>query len=281
MSAPAHMSWSQASEYARCSKAFELRRIQGAPSVPTSWLYGGSLVHKAIEMVNLATFKGEKFDLDKLWTEAIEFTDADQEARTPGITDDDYRKPFRGGWDVPAWRANGVVHVEAWLGFLDSTDWRIADHEGEPLVEIDLTCEYGWGEEMYEIKGSADVVMLQPSGKKVLLDIKTGKAPSTFLQLGLYACSMERLGMGKPDLGGFFLTKANALGAIDSMLQFRGEYFDDLFTRTRAGVNAGVFMPCMVPDVCRMCDVSDACYAMRGPMSRSYDPDHPDFDPSV
>lgn len=276
--APEHLSWSQVSEYARCSKAYQLRRLYEAPVTPATWLFGGSLVHTAIEMYNLALVAGESPDPEVVWAAAVEKTTEEQALRNP-VPFHEWRKPFRGGLDIGGWIDTGIVHLEAWITFLADTDWSIARlADGTPLVEIDLTCEYGWGEEKFTVKGAADVVMQQPSGELVLLDIKTGsKMPNNFLQLGLYSCSMERLGMPKPPLGGFFSTKTGSLVGINSMLQYRGEYFDDLLTRTREGIHGGVFTPALVPDVCRNCDVASACFAVKGHAAALYDPDHPEF----
>ncbi len=275
--APEHLSWSQVSEYSRCSKSYQLRRLSGAPVVPATWLFGGSLVHSAVEMYNLAHVRGETIDLDAIWSEATERTLAEQAERNP-IPFDEWRKPYRGGMDVDGWIKSGRAHLDAWHSFMLETDWTIASFDGQPLVEVDLTCEYGWGDEKFVVKGAADVVMEQPRGDLVLLDVKTGsKMPNNFLQLGLYSCSMERLGMPKPPLGGFFSTKTGALAAIDSMLQYTPTYFDDLLTRTRVGISGGVFTPSLVTDICRACDVASACFAVRGHAANLYDPDHPVF----
>lgn len=275
--APEHLSWSQASEYSRCSKAYQLRRLYGAPVLPATWLFGGSLVHAAIELYNIAHVSGDGIDLDSIWATAVELTSAEQAERNP-VPFAEWRKPYRGGMDIDEWIRSGQVHLEAWHAFMLESDWSIASFEGRPLVEIDLTCEYGWGDEKFVVKGAADVVMEQPGGDLVLLDIKTGaKMPNNFLQLGLYSCSMERLGMPKPSLGGYFSTKSGALASIDSMLQYTPMYFDDLLTRTREGITGGIFTPSLVADICRSCDVASACFAVRGHAANMYDPDHPDF----
>jgi hypothetical protein len=276
-----HLSHSQASEYARCSKAYQLRRLQGYPAKPATWLFGGSLVHQAIEIVNLAVARGEAFDFQKVWDNAWDMTVADQEQRNPGIKPEDYRQPFRGGRDLDWWRENGQDHVHAWIDWLGKTDWKIATHEGVPMVEFDVATQFGYADEMFDVKGFIDVVMRQPSGALILLDVKTGKAPNNFQQLGLYACALERMGLPRPEMGGFFLTKEGRLGPVDSLNGYKGTYFDDLFTRVRNGVAGGIFQPILDDNICRMCDVREGCYAIGGREAHLYDPDSPKFESNL
>lgn len=46
---PAHISHSQYSDYLRCGKAYQLKRILGLPESPAWWSIGGKGVHAATE----------------------------------------------------------------------------------------------------------------------------------------------------------------------------------------------------------------------------------------
>ena len=48
----AHLSNSQFGDYSRCGKSYQLKRLQGTPSIPAVWLIGGKAVHLAIEEYN-------------------------------------------------------------------------------------------------------------------------------------------------------------------------------------------------------------------------------------
>jgi hypothetical protein len=44
-----HKSFSQFSTWVRCGKAYELERIQQAPTEPAWWFVGGTAFHTAVE----------------------------------------------------------------------------------------------------------------------------------------------------------------------------------------------------------------------------------------
>lgn len=50
---PAHVSHSQFSDWLKCGKAYELKRILGIPESPAWWNIGGKGVHSATERYDL------------------------------------------------------------------------------------------------------------------------------------------------------------------------------------------------------------------------------------
>lgn len=278
-----HFSFSQLSEYSRCSKAYQLRRKQAAPTKPAAWLVGGSAVHAAIEAANYNILEGKPVELDATWKEAWDTTLQEFLAKHPDPSE--YRTAGRktketpNGHDLDWWQENGPAHVQAWLDFAQQHNWKPASFDGVPAIEFDIASVYGWGDDTFLIKGFVDAVMQQPDGTFVLVDYKTGARPvSTTQQLGLYACSMERLGMPRPKYGAYFMTRTASFGTFHNLDQYTVNYFDDLFSRLAEGVNQQIFLP-YVGDHCRICDVSEACFAYGGTSSRLYDPDHPEYNP--
>jgi len=55
--ATAHLSNSQLSDFTRCGKSYQLKRLQRAPQLPAVWSLGGKAVHLAIERVNHHLFE--------------------------------------------------------------------------------------------------------------------------------------------------------------------------------------------------------------------------------
>ena len=277
-----HASNSQLSEYARCGKAYELRRKHHVPSQPAAWLVGGSAVHAAIEKVNLLLLDEVPLitdaDIEVIWEEAWALQLEQEQRLHPDSKPEDYRAAGRGSQTLDWWKDNGMSHVQAWHTFATENGWKPAVWNDVPLIEFDVACNYGYGDEIVLVKGYADLVAEQPDGTWVLLDIKTGSRPvSTFQQLGLYACSMERLGMPRPKMGGYFMSRTGKLGSINPLAQYTGEYFDGLFAQFRKGVENDLFLP-FVGDHCRICDVSHACHAYGGQHAEQYDPDSPAYD---
>ena len=271
-----HASNSQLSEYARCGKAYELRRRWHVPTTPAAWLVGGSAVHAAIEWVNHHLLKEEPpltpEQIRDLYAEEYRLTLAAEQQRHPDAKPEEYRAAARGVQNLDWWKDNGAEHVQRWYDFAVENEWKPAVHEGTALIEFDTAAMYGWGDEQVLVKGYADAVIEQPDGTLVLVDFKTGSRPvSTFQQLGLYACSMERLGMPRPKMGGYFMTKGGTLGATTPLAQYTGAYFDDLFDTFARGVKGDIFIPSL-GDHCKICDVSHGCYAYGGRHADQYDP---------
>lgn len=276
-----HFSFSQLNEYSRCSKAYQLRRLQKVPSKPAAWLVGGSAVHAAIEAVNLSTLTGEEVDLNVTWQQAWETTLAEALDKNPDTSE--YRvagrktKDMPNGQDLDWWQENGPAHVQAWVDFLKDNNWKVASFDGNPAVELDIAAIWGLGEDTYEVKGFVDAVMQQTDGSYVLVDFKTGARPvSTTQQLGLYACSMERLGLPRPSMGAYFMTRTGSFSSFFDLSMYTDLYFDRLFQRMGEGIHQQIFLPSL-GDHCRICDVADACFANRGPQAHAFDPDHPLF----
>ena len=52
-----HLSNSQLGDFSRCAKAYQLKRMQHAPTTPAVWLVSGKAVHLAIEAVNRSLYE--------------------------------------------------------------------------------------------------------------------------------------------------------------------------------------------------------------------------------
>ena len=274
-----HFSNSQLTEYARCGKAYQLRRKQQAPSTYSWWLLGGSAVHSAIEEYNLslAGFADNISDFRMFWSKTFARAYAEAIVDYPDV--DEWRTAGRANslQTYDWWHENGLDMVMSWVRFVEENRWTPAVFNGEPAVEFDVTCKFGWGENQYQIKGFVDLVAEQPDGTLVMVDFKTGsRAVSTFQQMGLYVCAMQRLGLPRPTLAGYFMNRKGTFGSFASLAQYTPEYFDDLFDSLGQGIEAGVFLPSL-GDHCRICDVADACFANGGSRSALYDPHDPRF----
>lgn len=50
---PPHVSYSQYSDFLKCGKAYQLKRVLGLPEAPAWWSFGGKGVHSAAERHDL------------------------------------------------------------------------------------------------------------------------------------------------------------------------------------------------------------------------------------
>ena len=272
-----HLSNSQLNDYARCGKAFELRRIQKAPATYSWWLLGGIAVHEALQAWNEAWHQGEIISdirslytgiFDRLYADAVQ-THGDPDAWRSGGRKTD---PQTHDW----WRENGVPQVAGWANFAVEHDYKPAVFDGVPAIEFSVAALYGEHSPV-EVKGFIDLVAQTPDGGLVMIDFKTGsRAVTTAQQMGLYACSMELLGLPRPAVGSYWMTRKDSFGSFFDLNKYTYKYFDETFRQLRLGIQEGIFIASL-GDHCRICDVADACFANNGKDSHKFDPSDPRY----
>lgn len=291
-SLPAHVSHSQLTSWAeRCQKAFQLRRIQGAPEVPAWWLVGGSTVHEVTEELDR---RGLEFNLTpellngKLEIEELTRAKLNELAaktlEKSGVPEDEWFTAGRGkGQGREYWEQNAPQMVSNYLTWRTRTGWEIAMIGDEPGIELDLssffllnlTPELG----ATEVVGAPDRVFTLPNGELVIVDIKSGSStPKTVQQQGGYATQLELLGHRRPRYGTFVKVKEE--GGVHTPLAPLGKYDERYLTHVYSAYvaqrNTEQFLP-NVGDSCRTCGVAAACYANDGAQSAEYDPLDPNY----
>lgn len=281
---PAHLSHSQMQAYLHCGKAYQLKRLQGAPSMPSVWLVGGTALHDAIDKVNRASHAGLAVDLIATWEQAWEDKVAEFVNKNPDIPLEDWRKAGRVSSDKPNkedfawWKRDGQRQLIEYSGWLRNAGWEIASHPetGEPLSEFETTAEFGG----LQVRGFLDAVMRRKADSLLAItDYKSGtRVPLSTTQLGLYAQAIQRnLGLTVTQ-GAYYMTRKAELTDPQSLHRYTGEWFDLQFSRLRKAMEADIFIP-QPGEACFMCDVKDACYAIGGHDAWRFDPDHPQFTP--
>ena len=274
-----HLSNSQLNDYARCGKAFQLRRIQHAPATYSWWLLGGIAVHEALQAWNEAWHQGEIITdirglytpiFDRLYADAVEKYGDPDEWRSGGRK----TEPQTHDW----WRENGVPQVAGWANFAVENGYRPAVFDGVPAAELAVAAHYGSLEDdRIEVKGFIDLVAQTPEGGLVMIDFKTGsRAVTTAQQMGLYACSMDLIGLPRPAVGAYWMTRKDSFGTFFDLSKYTIEYFSETFRQLRLGIDQGIFIASLA-DHCRICDVADACFANNGSRSSEFDPSDPRY----
>lgn len=179
------------------------------------------------------------------------------------------------GYDLDWWMQSGAEQLEKYSAWLESTDWIFMEVDGEPMVEFPVETQFGG----IPVKGYVDAVMVNPPGEGVLIDYKTGsRTPESTIQLGLYAASLERMGLPRPTLGAFYMTRKGEMTEPVSLDQFTVHFWDGMFSQFKQAVDSDIFIP-NVSGHCRTCGVANACYAAGGTDAYIYDPMHPAYKP--
>lgn len=276
---PEHMSNSQLASWLHCGKSYELKRIHGLKGQPSVWLAAGVALHDTLFEINQES-AGLIDHLDV--RESFErnySTMTDKMVQESGIEVGQWRAAGRVSKDKPNkedwhwWRGEGVRQAMIYRDWLRSSGWSVLTHDGVLLAEFETTAEFGG----MPVKGFLDSVMVSPDGEMFVNDYKSGtRIPGSKFQLGLYRAALKRTLDLDVDLGMYFMTrKAEATEPFD-LRRFTPEYFDKIFSMAKVAMDNDVFIP-NPGDACRMCDVSDHCYAVGGALAWQSDPDHPQY----
>lgn len=182
------------------------------------------------------------------------------------------------GEDASFWQFEGLsaaLEYEKWLISRLEDGWRIASFADQPMIEFAVSGQFGG----VEVRGYVDAVMRTPAGDLIVIDYKTGsRHPAGVHQLALYAQMIWDLGLERPMIGAFYMTRQHALGPIEMLTSWDRSFWEGQFSKLAQAKEAGIYLP-NVSDHCRGCGVNRYCYAYGGVDAALFDPDHPDFKP--
>lgn len=276
-----HLSNSQLNSFLSCGKSFQLARIFDAPRQPTVWLPAGVALHEVVHEINLhKSGLLPAFDIADRFREVFTAQILRQE-ESSGVANADWKRAGRltkdkpNKEDVAWWMGDGASQCITYSNWLASSGWSLFSHENILLAEYETTAEFGG----VEVKGFLDAVMVDPNGRLVVVDYKSGtRTPANKSQLGLYSAALRRtLGVSIVD-GAYFMTRKGEMTDLFDITRFTPEYYDNIFRKTKFAMDNDLFIP-NPGDACNMCDVSDFCYAQGGALAWSMDPDHPQYQP--
>jgi putative RecB family exonuclease len=157
---PRSLSPSKVSSFRDCALAFRFSAIEHLPEEPTVWTVKGTLVHRALERLFWFHARGRRTqaagatELDGAWHEM----QADPEYLALALPDE----------DVERLRADAEALVQNYFALEDP-------NEINP-VGIELTLEARVG--AMRLRGIIDRLDLTSDGELVVIDYKTGRAPS-------------------------------------------------------------------------------------------------------
>lgn len=283
-----HVSYSTLARWFDCPKALELSKIRRAPARPAWWFAGGSAVHAATEAYDRWTLKDPvergPFVISEEFALAFHEEVGAMQERWPDASEWRHAGPKTAPETGDRWLKLGPLLVGnyiTWRRQQDYVVWRDDEDEGDDPaigIETDLSCVLPGCEK--EIKAYADRIFWSPSLQQIhIIDLKTGtRGPRNALQFGTYgACLAHKYGITAAT-GAAFMNREGKLGKAFPLARYTPAYVGRLFGHLSRAVDAQVF-PAHEGSSCRMCDVSDACYATGGSQSAQYDPDDPDCPP--
>lgn len=276
--APEHLSFSALTSYIRCGKAYQLRRLAGAPEHPSWWSIGGSTVHQVTETIDRLTSSGQSVTID-VNSETLRVLDelAEAERSRTGLDPDEWfaggRHPNKQRYEF--WKDEAPQMVQRWIDWRNEHDWKIATLTEVPAIEFEV--RFPIPSLGIEFLGFIDRIMVYPSGEHAIVDIKTGSRQPPDVQLGMYANALESMGYERPKYGVFWNARTGKHSPPLPLDKYTPAYVDQHFAQFYRGAEVGTFLPNVYSDFCRTCTVQRACYAFGGDLSSQYDPLDPAF----
>lgn len=280
-----HVSYSTLDAWFSCPKQVELRKIRKAPARPAWWFAGGSAVHEATESYDLWTLKDPltrgRFSVVEEFGKYFEDEYELLKVKWPEESEWRHAGPKTAPETYDRWMKLGPLLVGnyiTWRRVQDYVVWQAGGEENVVGIETDLSCFLPGCD--LEIKAYADRIFYSPSLEQIhIIDLKTGtRGPRTALQFGIYGACLKAKFDTNAATGAAFMNREGGLGKAFPLAKYTPEYVGRLFGNLARAVEHNVF-PAHEGSSCRMCDVSDACYATGGSQAHLYDPDSPDCPP--
>jgi hypothetical protein len=161
-----------------------------------------------------------------------------------------------GAW----WMREGTGFVHAYYAWRMNnphlTIWRTP--EDVPAIELEMGVDIG---NDTKVKGTIDRVFTSSvDGERLIVDLKTGKPPSSGLQLAVYRLMLGRQFGDAPKYGAYWLAREGRIGEVYDL----SVYADGMVERWMRDVHKAINMRVFVPNIgllCDYCGVRRDCYA--------------------
>lgn len=260
--APEHLSYSQITEFLKCSHAWELKKLWKAPSLPSWYLIGGTVVHEVTADYDLHLHRtGESLGPEDL-RDLFEVAWDEQAALGVQVEPDrsKWKAGGRGKEDADWWQKNGLKMVARWVDFREQSPFELLVADGEPAVELEMTAmRYG-----FPFRLGIDRLFRDPtSNQVVVVDLKTGKEPNSPYQLAFYRDAVfERYGL-QVDWGFYWMSRTGRLGRPHQLNGITLDMTARMAQNVRKGIEAELFTPNLGP-LCDYCDVAKFCASVGG-----------------
>lgn len=263
---PKHLSWSTYDSYATCGERARLQKVLMKEQRPNWGSVGGTAVHAAIETIeNTGPDLGpveewqHYFDFEVLFNTEFDTARGDTLRRSPSFGPEDFYVSGRGKKNEDWWREEGPRMVHRWVDWRQETRWQ--------THAVEMECNFTLPGDI-PVKAFIDNVSIVPAtGRHVVVDVKTGRAPETAGQLGLYAVALKTLHDIDVHWGYYWDANKGSHGQPLDLSPYTPEFLGDLFAQAIAGHNAGVFLPKPQNNCAAWCGVARFCKAVSGDLA--------------
>ena len=169
-------------------------------------------------------------------------------------------KKFPNKEDKLWWMSEGPTMVHNYY------NWRMQNQnlkvwltpDGTPGIELDMSVEIPGG---VIVKGKIDRVFQdENTGQLIIVDLKTGKPPSSGLQLAVYRLALEAQFGVAPDYGSYWMGRSGTLDKVWNLNEYPIKMVSRWLRDTKKAIDLGVFIPNMGM-LCDYCGVRKHCYA--------------------
>ena len=163
--------------------------------------------------------------------------------------------------DSSWWLTSGPKMVADWYAW-----WQQAKAEGWALwytptgvPAVELAVNAVLGGKMF--KGYIDAIMVDPDGDVVVIDWKTGREPVAPVQLGMYACAIEKTIGVRPSHGSHYMARKGDLGHVYDLSVYTEQVVGQWLSRAALIEAQGLYIP-HPSSLCSACGVRDYCSVM-------------------
>ncbi len=251
---PRSLSPSKVTAFRDCALAFRFTAIDRLPDLPTIWTVKGTLVHTVLERLFWRHERGQRSrraassELEGAWHDLQ--------------SDPDYRQLALGAAESAALRDDADALVRNYF--------QIEDPNQVSPVGIELTLEARLGD--LRLRGILDRLDRTPDGELVVIDYKTGRAPSAAFEqakmLGVHVYALlchEVLGRRPAEVRLLHLAEPTVITAEPSEQSLRGHRAKALavWSAIERACRDDDFRPRPSP-LCRYCRFQPFCPAFGG-----------------
>jgi hypothetical protein len=198
--------------------------------------------------------------LDTFYAEFAQLEAEGKELNRPFRAGGKATKMFPNKEDRTWWMAEGPKMVHAYYTWRQQHPELQIWHtpEGAPGIELQCTIEL---EDGTLLKGLIDRVFQDKNtGELMIVDLKTGKPPSSPLQLAVYRLMLKQTFGVEPAYGSYWMGRS---GTLDSVHDLR-KYPTEMISRWMRDVNKAIKQDIFVPNIamhCGWCGLRNNCYA--------------------
>jgi putative RecB family exonuclease len=161
--------------------------------------------------------------------------------------------------DASWWKAKGPEFIHNWYNFRMTNPhldiWTAPD--GTPAIELQVAAKIP-GDVI--LKGYIDRVMVDTNtGKTIIIDLKTGQAPKSGLQLAIYRLAMLEQYGEAPEYGSYWMARTGVLDTIYELEDYSPKMVARWLRDAKKSIDMNIFIP-NTNNWCDYCEVKDMCY---------------------